>query len=274
MRQLRIVGICTFAVLAFGVAGVSAAQVAEVGECLKTAKNAERHFTGHYIDKACTAPATKLQEQEGKANKYEWSPGVAPANAKFTGKGKAAEFVGAAGTFVCTKSAIAGEWTGPKTDTEVITYRGCAFKGAVYPGDCTTAGQPMFTIVTNTLDTTLLDHGEHGPSGGEPAEGRVWDALASAEPSGVIADFVCDSLVEIRESGSVSGVFTPESLNTMTKKAALEFNGILGEEPGKFGEQDLHSEASIGGGPFEPAGQGILKTTFSLKFSGKIEIRP
>ena len=43
MRQLRTVWICTIAVLAFGVAGASTAQAAEVGECLKTVKNGEGH---------------------------------------------------------------------------------------------------------------------------------------------------------------------------------------------------------------------------------------
>ena len=82
------------------------------------------------------------------------------------------------------------------------------------------------------------------------------------------------SIVVIRTRGSVAGVFTPASVSVMTKKAEVEFNGVIGEEPGKFGEQDLNSEASVGGGPFEPAGQGILKTTAKIKYSHKIAIRP
>ena len=93
MRQLRLVGICIAAALAIGVAGVSAAQAAEVGECLKTAKNGEGRYTAKYTDKACTAPATKLQEEEGKANKYEWSPGVKPENAPFTARTKTVEVI-------------------------------------------------------------------------------------------------------------------------------------------------------------------------------------
>ena len=273
MRRMGIVGLCFVAVLTCGAMVASIAQAAEVGECLKTVKNAERHFTGHYIDKACTVPATKLLEEEGKANKYEWSPGVAPANAHFSARHKArVEFPGAAGTVDCSRYSIAGEWTGAKSDAETITLEGCEIRGPV--NDCHSAGQAAGRIVSNPLNTALLDHGEKGRSGGEPAEGEVWDELVSAEPSGVLLEYECAELIVIRTLGSVSGVFTPESLNQMTRKATLEFNGVIGEEPGKFGEQDLVSEASIGGGPFEPAGQGILKTTFSLKFSGKSEIRP
>ena len=68
-------------------------------------------------------------------------------------------------------------------------------------------------------------------------------------------------------------MFTSGSINVMAKKAEIEFNGVLGEEPGKFGEQDLQNQASIGGGPFEPAGQGVEKTTGKLKISEKIEIK-
>ena len=86
MRRAGILGLCCVAALALGATAASAAQAAEVGECLKTVKNGEGHYTAKYTDKACTAPATKLQEEEGKANKYEWSPGVKPENAKFTAK--------------------------------------------------------------------------------------------------------------------------------------------------------------------------------------------
>ena len=68
MRQLRLVGICIVAGLAIGVAAVSAAQAAEVGECLKVAK-VEGVFHGKYVDKACQVAATPLQEAEGKHNK-------------------------------------------------------------------------------------------------------------------------------------------------------------------------------------------------------------
>ena len=273
MRRLRTMGICTVAVLAFGVAGVASAHAAEVGECLKTARNAERHYTAKYTDKACTAPATKLVEEEGKANKYEWSPGVTPEHSAFKAKTNSVEWVGAAGSIACKKSSTVGEWTGPTTSVQTTTYVGCEFKGAGF-GECHSAGQEEATVVTNQVAGTLFGHGEKGPSGGEPAEGEVWDSLTSADPSGVQMEYLCAGIVVIRKLGSIAGVYTAESVNVRTKKDTIEFQGALGEEPGKFGEQDIHDEASIGGGPFEPAGQEIEKTTREVKNSGKIEIRP
>ena len=272
MRRVGIVALCLVAVLACGAMVASAAQAAEVGECLKTVKNGEGHFTAKYTDKACTAPATKLQEEEGKANKWEWSPGVAPAHRSFTGKTKYVEFVGQAGTIVCRKGAtIVGEWTAPETSTEQITYRECEFKGGV--NECHSAGQEGGVIVSDQLVANLIGHGETGPGGGEPASGEVWDSLAAAEPSGIQMEYLCATLVEIRTLGSVAGVYAAGSVNEMAKKDTIEFNGVVTESPGKFGEQDLFAEAAIGGGPFEPAGQTVEKTTLGIKNSGKIEIR-
>ena len=130
-------------------------------------------------------------------------------------------------------------------------------------------------IVTNPLDLKLVGHGETGDGGSEPAEGEVWGDLASESGPGVfLAEYLCASLVVIRTRGSVAGVFDLASVGTMRKKAEVQFNGVVGEEPGMFGEQDLQSEASVGGGPFEPSGQNVLKLTARIKSSGKVEIRP
>ena len=272
MRRLRLAGICAVAVLTFGVAGLSSAQAAEVGECLKLEK-IEGVFHGKYVDKNCQVAATPLQEAEGKHNKYEWSPGVAPENAPFKAKTKAAEIVGAAGTITCKKSATVGEWTSATTGREQTTFEGCEFKGS--NDECHSAGQAAETIVTNPLSIRPVGHGETGYGGAEPAEGEVWEDLASESgPTGIWAEYECASLVVIRTRGSVAGVFTPASINARVHKAEVEFNGVLGREPGKFGEQDLQDEASIGGGPFEPAGQGLEKTTVLVTYQHKIEIRP
>ena len=272
MRQLRTVGMCIVATLAIGVAGVSTAQSAEVGECLKLEK-VEGVFHGEYVEKNCQVAATPLQEAEGKHNKWQWSPGVTPAHSGFTAKTTAVEWRGAAGTIECKKSSTVGGWTGRTTSVQTTTYEGCEFKGGPSPSECHSAGQREGTVVTNQLAGTLLGHGGKGLSGGEPAEGEVWDSLVSAEPSGIHMEYLCAGLVEVRTLGSIAGVYTAGSVDVMSGKDAIEFNGVLGEEPGKFGEQDLSSEASIGGGPFEPAGQGLETTTRGVKNSGKIEIR-
>ena len=278
MRRVRIVGLCLVAVLACGAMLASAAQAAEVGECLKLAK-VEGVFHGKYVDKSCQVAATPLQEAEGKHNKYEWSPGVSAANASFTGKGQSAEKVGAAGTIACSaKSKLTGEWTGPKTAREQIAFDGCAFKGAIV-SECHTPGQEPYVIATSHLQVSLIGHGETGLGGAEPAEGEVWSQLLE-EPGVYWSEWGCSNakppyepIIRVRESGSLSGVFTPASINLMGRKTTIEFNGVLGESPGNFGEQDLVSEASIGGGPWEPAGAAVLKATVSTK-GGKVEIKP
>ena len=271
MASAKLIGMCVVVALGVG-ALASSAQAAEVGECLKLEK-VEGVYHGHYVDKNCLTAATPLQEAEGKHNEWEWSPGLAPANRPFTGKTKAVELIGAAGSIECRKSATAGEWTGPKTSVQTTTYEGCEFKGGPV-NECHSAGQGPGVIVTNALVGTLIGHGETGPSRGEPATSEAWDSLVSAETSGIQMEYLCAELVLIRTLGSVAGVFTPASVGVRTKTGLIEFNGVLGEEPGKFGEQDLFSEASIGGGPFEPAGQGVEKTTNKFKAAHQIEIRP
>ena len=261
MKRTRIVGICLVAMFAMSAIIATAAHAGEYGECVKQSKP----YKGNWTDKNCQISSP------GKEGKYEWSPGVIEGNRVLVAKTKAAELVGAGGTVSCKKSVTAGKITGLKTNTEQVKFEGCEFKGPVV-GECHSTGQPGGVILTNQLKSTLIDHGEKGASGGEPAVGEVWNELA-AESGGVQAQFLCAALVEIKTKGTVSGVFTSGSVNVMAKKAEIEFNGVLGEQPGKFGEQDLATEASIGGGPFEPVGQSIEKTTAKIKQSGKIEIR-
>jgi hypothetical protein len=263
MTRIKTLGLCLVAVFALSAMAASAASAGEVGECVKAAK-VGKTYTGKYTDKNCQILATELQKTEGKKNKYEWSPGVTPANSKFEAKSKTAKLEGPAGTITCKASVTKGEWTSNKTDSEVATFTSCEFNGAV-KGECHSAGQAAGTIVTNKLTTNLLDAGEHGLSGGTVGAGEVWDQFVSAEPSGIQAEYLCAGIVEIRTKGSLSGVFTPASLNKVSPKATIEFNGSIGEE-------DLFNEASVAGGPFEPAGPGIENLVAASK-GAKIEIR-
>jgi len=261
MKRMRIVGLCLVAMFAMSALGATAAHAGEYGECVKQAKP----YKGGFNDKNCQ------EANAGKEGKYEWVPLNHVVN--FTAKTKTTELVGAAGNIQCSKSSTVGTMgPGSKENHEVITFEGCEFKGPVN-GDCHSAGQPGGVIVTNTLTTKLIDHGEKGLSGGEPAAGEVWNQFAGPPSSGIQAEYTCASIVVLRTRGSVSGVFTSGSVNVMSKKALIEFNGVLGESPGKFGEQDLYSEASIGGGPFEPAGPAIEKTTAQQKTAAKVEIK-
>ncbi|MGH9919377.1 MAG: hypothetical protein ACRD6W_11005 [Nitrososphaerales archaeon] len=188
---------------------------------------------GKYENATCT----KIDPKAGKG-KYEKKP------IKFTaatGEAKLSTPAFGANDVECTSSTTAGELTGAKTDTEVVTFHGCKFEGL----PCETVGSGSETLVTNKLASKLIDNGEKGDSGLEPALGEVWDQLTPETPPYFI-EFTCGGVVKLRTEGSISGLYTTASLNVMSESSVLEF----GE--GK-GEQDLYTEAEEGEGWVGPA---------------------
>jgi hypothetical protein len=274
MKRIKIVGLCLVATFAMSAMVAASAHAGQYEECVKQSKNpVTKKYEGKYLDKSCNEEASEAQKEEGKHNKYERSPGVTAEHAGFTAKTKSAELVGAAGSIVCKKSRTAGTITGPKTNSEVVTFEKCEITGAL-EGECHSAAQAEGVIVTNLLSTTLIDHGEKGLSGGEPAEGEVWNQFTGpGGAEGIQAEYLCAGIALIRTKGSLSGVFTEGSLNVSSKKAEIEFEG---EFPGGlgFGEQDLYSELSLdGGATWENIGPGVEKTKGKVKQAGKIVIR-
>jgi hypothetical protein len=257
MKRIRIMGLCLIAVFAFSAMVATGAQAGEVGECVKAPK-VGKFYTGNYTDKNCTTVSGT------KTGKYNWSPGVTPANAKFTAKTKVATLASAAGTITCKASTTVGEWTGVKTNHEVITFTGCVL--SVTSGECHSLEEAEGSGIIKTFeDTTLIDNGEKGPSGGEPAPGEVWNSFApsATSPYAPFATmFKCAPGVVFRSSGSTSGVVTP--VNATTAK----FTTVFGE--GK-GEQDLVTEFNQGKG-WEPTGPNIETATGSSK-GAKVEIK-
>jgi hypothetical protein len=268
---------------AVGVLAASSALAAEVGECLKVAK-VEGRAHGKYTDKHCKVPATPTEEAEGRHNKWEWSPGVTPEHAPFTAKTKfGVRFEGAAGTIECGKSSTVGEWTGPKTGTEQITFEGCEAPPELN-NFCTSAGQAAGTIVTNPLEITVLGEGESSPEfNAETNEyeskvvgpGEAWEQLRGpgGELASVWMEYECGKVALIKTDGSVTGVVPPAafpnpgSVNVMSKKSEVRF------EDGK-GAQGWLIEANILGKGFIPAGKGRLGETRQLvRNAGKIELR-
>jgi hypothetical protein len=279
MARARLIGVCAVVALALTAVGVSSASAAEVGECLKVAK-VEGFAHGKYTDKNCKVHATPAEEAEGRRNKWEWSPGLTPERAPFTAKGKTAALVGAAGTIECRNSLTVGEWTGPKTGTETITFEGCEIKSPE-ESECTSAGHAERTIVTSTLTVTLLGEGESSPEFNyetneyEPkvvGPGEVWEQLRGPgnELTSIWTEYECDKVVVIQTEGSVAGVLPPAafpnpgSVNVMSKKSEVRF------DEGK-GAQGWLSEANILGKGFVPIGKGVLQTTSQAKAAGKIE---
>jgi hypothetical protein len=279
---MRLIGVCAAVAFVLAAIGVSSASAAEVGECLHVAP-VEGHVHGKYIDKNCRVPATPTQEAEGKHNKWEWSPGVAPEHAAFTAKSRSASLVGAAGTIECEKSSTVGEWTGPKTGTETTTFVGCAIKTPELDGQCTSAGQPEETIVTSALEITLVGEGESSPEfNAETSEyepkvvgpGEVWEQLRGPgnELASIWTEYECGKTVVIQTEGSLAGVVPPaafpkpSSVNVMSKKSEVHFHE--GE-----GAQGWLSEASILGKGFFPIGKSVLAWAPQMKATGKVEFK-
>jgi hypothetical protein len=258
MKRIRIMGLCLIAVFAFSAVVATGAQAGEVGECVKVPKVLKK-YNGKYTDKNCTTASVPAN-----TGKYEWSPGVEAAKKNFTAKTKAATLASAAGTIACKASTTVGEWTGTKTNHEVITFTGC--KLSVTSGECHSLEEAEGSgIIKSFEDTTLIDNGEKGPSGGEPAPGEVWNSFAPAatSPYGIYAtEFKCAPGVVFRSSGSVSGVVTP--VNVTSAKLTTAFGA------GK-GEQDLNTEFNQGTG-WERTGPNVETATGSGK-GAKVEIK-
>ena len=105
-------------------------------------------------------------------------------------------------------------------------------------GACTTEGQSSGTIKTHLLDTLLIDHGEKGLSGLEPAVGEVWNQFVSSEGEPYQAEFTCSG-VKFRVSGSLSCRIEP--VNVMTTSFTLTCEAGVAE-------QDLITEYNAGAG--------------------------
>jgi hypothetical protein len=122
----------------------------EIGRCVLAASTGEgkgRVFEGAYEDRGCT------QEDVFGEGKYEWVSG-AGAKRSFTSAGGKTKLEGATGAKVsCSATSMAGEYTGPKTASAVVTLTGCVHSVSEEP--CQSAKAPLGEIVTSELTGTL-----------------------------------------------------------------------------------------------------------------------
>ena len=229
MKRIGIVGLCLAALFALSAMGASSAFAGEYGICAKAAK-AGKLYTGKYLDKNCTELASEAQKTEGKKNKYEWVPYPGPAgtNWKYTSKSKTAILEGEAGDITCKSSTDAGEVTGVKSDVDKTTFVDCVL--SVTKESCQNTATKG-TITTTENVTTLIDHGEKGDSGKEPAVGEVWTQFTgegTKENNGDLAEWECSG-IPFSTTGSLSGV-TTEDVNVMSTKSKTTFNKSVGEQ--------------------------------------------
>ncbi len=264
MKRIGIVGLCLAAMFALSAMGASSAFAGEYGVCAKAAKSGKT-YTGKYEDKNCTK-----EEATKTGGKYEWVPYPGPAGTKwgYTSKSKTATLVGEAGNITCSKSTDAGEVTGVKSDVDTTSFTGCVL--SITKESCQNTANKGEIVTTHNV-TTLIDHGEKGESGKEPAEGEVWTQYTgqpgtigfNGAPE-VLAEWECSGIPFVTD-GSLSGP-TTEDVNVMSTKSKTVFSA-------SGGEQDLVTTF------FDPltskveTGPAIEEVTGEAKNAGKIEIK-
>ena len=161
LKVARAVGIV--AVLALSLlAVVPAAQAAELGRCVKAP-------SGEYANEGCTNQAAVPH-----SGSYEWeSP---PSSFTATFGTTVGETPSIPAVTTCSAGTATGTVTGPTTSTAVDTFTGCEGGGKqCHTLNTATPGE----IRTFTLEGTLIEHGEKGLSGLEPAPGEVWIEYAN-----------------------------------------------------------------------------------------------
>jgi hypothetical protein len=280
MKRKSMFGLCVVAALAAFAISAMAASSASAGTYYScVAKKNGKYAAG------CKTKVTK----KGKAELSPLNLCIAKKKGKYTsgtctvlakpGKGKFEKVAGpkftastgeavlttpdlGSGAVKCKASTTTGELNGPKTSTERVTFTGCEFETlpCESAGPDSTPSGKSGVIITNLLDNKLIDHGEKGPSGGEPAVGEVWVDLESSEHQPYQAEFNCAGVVFLRTLGTISGAYTSGSVNVYSANSTILF------EAGK-GEQDLGTEALTESGwvgPFpsnEQAGAAAVVTT-------------
>jgi hypothetical protein len=210
---------------------------------------------GEYTNATCTTKAAK----KGKGS-YEKKPGIKIEAT--TGKATLATPAFGSNKVECTSSITVGEITGAKSNSEVVTFKGCKFEGL----PCKTVGDATEELTTNKITSKLIDNGEKGDSGLEPALGEVWNELYPSTPPYFI-EFECGGVLKLRTEGSISGVYTAGSLNHMSETGVEDFAEGLGE-------QDLLTEAEEGSGWVGPAPSiQTVEGGASIKTSAYVEVR-
>jgi hypothetical protein len=201
LRMSRLILAVCFVCTALGVAAPAAsAEPPEYRACV----NAQPANTGSYSEATCSKAS-----EVSKGGKYEraaWNKGKVSFTAKNKGPlfssimqpvacvrrepetGRCQEWGNAAtpaenwGEIACKSGSITGELTGPKTATLKAKFGSCS---PGKPTKCTTEGQKAGTIVTDQLESTLvnLDKG--------PGHKRVGIRIKGLGPAGRVMGYVC-----------------------------------------------------------------------------------
>lgn len=229
MKRMRIVGLCLVAVFAFSavVAANAFAEAPEFMVCGKAAKSGKL-YTGKYNSKTCSTEATEAEQKEGKKNKYEREPytsakkkGYKGKNAgtpknlaidPLTGKGVAGEIKGAT---ECTKEAVVGEVTGPKTEKWHTVYTNCI--GDETPCHTAGASEKKKEIKTEELEGTLVFL--------NTAHTEVGLRVKGNGPGGLLAQYECEVGIDVHVYGEVLAGPMEGNINSANKDSKVTVSG-------------------------------------------------
>jgi hypothetical protein len=264
MKRIGIVGLSVVAMFAFSAMAASSAFAGEYITCVKVAK-VEKKYKGKYSNNACSTLSSPAE-----SGKYERGTPAFPI--AVTSKSKTAELLSAAGHITCKASTGVGSLLSSKTDLEETKFTECVL--SLTGGKCVNlstfeeTGKYLPSAITSWSATTLIDNGEKGPSGDEPAPGEVWNSFAPDASAPVYpfqAVYICEPGVIFRTSGTTSSVVTPVLAKPSTK-------GVQTFIEGK-GEQDLNTEFSENGGEtWESTGPNVEMVTGDTKTASDVEV--
>ncbi len=240
MKHTALIGVYMLATCALHSATASSSALAgEYGVCAKAPK-VEGKYTGRYAENNCQT------ESGGAEGKYEWIPYPGPIGTKwgYTAKARTVTLKGSGGSVVCSSWTAQGMIESINTAEERVVMSHC--KLSVTSETCQ-SGPTAGEVLTNELHVNLIESGERGLSGKEPASGEVWSQLVGSEgPSSSQVEFECAG-IPFSTFGSVSGVASG-NVGVMSKRGRVNYSEA-------DGEQDL-------------------LTTFFNPFTSKVEVGP
>ncbi len=257
MTRIKVMGLALVAV--FAIAAISSAAASAAAPiwytCGKAAKNEKKEYTGHYAGKEC-----KTSEFMATGGKYTLVPGVGKAKAAKTKGGKAVLH----SVNPEAKADIPVECASFKGGFTIAAPN--IVKGSVSTfSKCKALGAPCQNVKKETIETKKLA----GTLGWISKPGGVvgTDLANEAEPGGIVAEFTCEALGEIRTKGSVIGqnggdVGQVNGGSTLTFAPGKYLGKVVYDEKGDEYEPIVNIPEFEGGSP------DILKTEVKGAITG------
>jgi hypothetical protein len=256
MKRIKIMGLCVVAVFAMSVmvaASASAEEFPGLGRCVAVPKG-----TGLYTASTC------LVKETTKDANFEWEGGPG-ANSAFTSKGGVATLESVKKEKItCKGETDSGTYIGESEDNSKTVFTECESVSAKV--SCQSVGK------SGVIETEEL----RSSYGIIKAPSSVGTLIEPKPPGTELAKFECGG----GGSGLGPAVIVKGSLiaattvvNKMEPTATQKFSETKGiQKPLSFeGEATKHfEESSVGGGPFEQAGQLL---TIVITNSSPLELR-